>query len=151
MTTMSKRERQYKHVLERALSDGLPLAEAQALAARVVNKERAARAKGKLVCRPTRKGVYCHVEQGPQLVGQGGSRRQWYPGKKRTDELFVCLQHDLTFKQRADLLTHYRSHRRAAENQRAKPKRAKGGLRIFGVPLWAAWLIPGLPPPGPFG
>ena len=108
---LSTRERQYKHVLEAALDAGKSWKDAQALAARVVNKERSRLARGKVVCRKRgRNGVYCRVKQGPQLVTRGGSRRQWYPGKRRAGrrELHVCLKHGKRFKTKAGMLAHYR-------------------------------------------
>jgi len=61
-----KRERQYKHVLAGELAAGKSEKAATRIAAATVNKFRAARAAS---------------GQGPALVTEGGSRRQWYPGK----------------------------------------------------------------------
>jgi hypothetical protein len=91
---MTKRQRMYKHILESALDRGMDFYGAQRLAAATVNKFRARSASR---------------HKGPKLVGRGGSRRQWYPGKKLTKEVFVCLQHDRKFKTRAGLERHYRS------------------------------------------
>ncbi len=102
MAAMTKRERQYKHVLERVLAQGKPLRVAEEIAARVVNKTRA---------RLGRQG------RGPRLVSHGGGRQQWYPGKGRVAKSrarFYCLTHRRRFKTRAALAAHYRSrlHRR---------------------------------------
>src|SRR3990167_8258102 len=63
----SKRERQYKHVLASERAAGRSESTATRIAAATVNKTRR---------RLARKG------RGPQLVTEGGSRRQWYPGKE---------------------------------------------------------------------
>lgn len=123
-TISDRRQRQYKHVLEstldRLLDRGVPFTEAfkeaQEIAARTVNKFRAARERGRLVCKPDRRmrrgrrAVKCRVDRGPKLIRQGGSRRQWYPGKKSAREVYACLRHGQKFKTRAALLKHYRSH-----------------------------------------
>ena len=111
---LSTRERQFKHVLESAIDAGKSWKDAQALAARVVNKERARLARGKPVCKPSKRshnGTYCRVKQGPELVTRGGSRRQWYPGKRRVAgrrEQYACLKHGRKFKTKAGMLAHYR-------------------------------------------
>ena len=118
-----RRERQYKHVLEsaldRLLARGEPfgdaLRRAKETAARTVNKLRAKRATGRTICKPDRRmkrgqrAIRCRVDRGPKLVGKGGSRRPWYPGKKGR-EVYACLAHGRRFKTRAGLLAHYRSH-----------------------------------------
>lgn len=63
----TKRERQYKHVLASSLASGKPEKVAVRIAAATVNKYRAEHA----------------GDDGPRLVTEGGSRRQWFPGKKR--------------------------------------------------------------------
>ena len=63
----SRRERQFKHVLASELAAGKSKKVATRIAAATVNKARAKAAK---------KGD-------PKLVGDGGSRRQWYPGKEK--------------------------------------------------------------------
>jgi hypothetical protein len=55
--------------------------------------------------------VVCRVQRGPRLVTRGGSRRQWYPGKRAARgrrALFVCLEHARRFRSRKALLIHYR-------------------------------------------
>lgn len=65
------RERHYKHIVARYVEAGEPIEVAERIAAAVVNKYRR---------RLAEEG------RGPKLVTEGGSRRQWYPGKvvKRT-------------------------------------------------------------------
>lgn len=92
---MSKLERQFKHILESSLDRGKPYEVAVRIAAATVNKQRA---------KHSRKG------DGPKLVGKGGSRRQWYPGKGK--ETLVCLKHNRCFASKAALITHYRSHKK---------------------------------------
>jgi hypothetical protein len=65
-TKLSKRERQYKHVLSGSLASGKTPKTAVRIAAATVNKTRARLAK---------------TGKGAALIGSGGSRRQWYPGK----------------------------------------------------------------------
>lgn len=62
---MTKRERQYKAILVGELTRGKSPKTAKRIAAATVNKTRARLAK---------KG-------GTKLVGEGGGRQQWYPGK----------------------------------------------------------------------
>lgn len=90
-----KLERMYAHILESSLDRGKTLKVAKRIAAATVNKHRAKRAK----------------TGGPKLVGKGGSRRQWYPGKKGPERLY-CYTHKRRFKSLAGLKSHYRSHRR---------------------------------------
>ena len=92
------RERQYKHILESYLDRGMPYHVAVKIAAATANKTRARLAK---------------AHRGPKLVGRGGSRHQWYPGKGKVTgrEAFVCLEHKRRFKTKAGLLAHYRAHR----------------------------------------
>jgi hypothetical protein len=99
---MTKRERQYKHVLENLLDSGKPLKVAERIAASVVNKTRR---------RFARKG------RGPKLIKHGGSRRQWYPGKPHKGP-WRCLSHRKRFKSKAGWLSHMRSHRRKAGKRR---------------------------------
>lgn len=120
-----RRQRQYAHILEqqldRQLARGVPFDEAlrraKEIAARTVNKLRAERAAGRLVCAPdrrmrrSRRKVKCRVDRGPKLVRQGGSRRLWYPGKKAA-KVYACLKHGRRFKTKAALLAHLRSHGR---------------------------------------
>lgn len=103
------RARQFKHVLESALSRGATIAAAEELAARVTNKQRARSARA----------------EGPQLVSRGGSRRQWYPGKRLGDPsaLLVCLMHRSMFKSKAGLYAHYRSRAHTMRRMRAAPTR----------------------------
>lgn len=138
-----RRQRQYRHVLESALdrqiARGVPFDEAlrraREIAARTVNKLRAARARGRIVCAPNRRmrrgrrRVKCRVDRGPKLVRQGGSRRPWYPGK-RGREVHACLKHGRRFKTKAALLAHLRSH----------------GGKILRYGLLAALALPGIPP-----
>ncbi len=64
----SKRERQYVHVLASLLEQGRSEKVAKRIAGAVANKTRAKLA---------RQG------RAPKLVSDGGTRRQWYPGKRR--------------------------------------------------------------------
>lgn len=64
---MPKMERLYKHVLKSELAMGRSLRDAERIAAATVNKARSRR---------SRRG-------GVKLVSRGGSRRQWYPRKRR--------------------------------------------------------------------
>lgn len=122
-----RRQRHYLHVLENALGTrlgrGEPFASAlegaEETAARTVNRFRAARASGRVLCKPDRRMkrgqrvVKCRVDRGPKLVGQGGSRRAWYPGKKLTPgkrPIYACLMHTRRFKTKGALLRHYRTH-----------------------------------------
>lgn len=107
-----KLERMYKHVLESYLDRGYSLKTAQARAAATVNKRRAQLARGVRRCRKSRGRRVCRTLRGPKLVTRGGSRRQWYPRKRRSRERFVCLEHGRSFKSRAALAAHYRAHRR---------------------------------------
>lgn len=94
--TPSKRERQFKHVYESGVDRGLSHKAAEALAARVTNKQRAKDAR---------------VGKGPKLVTRGGSRRQWFPGKAKAlgkREKFVCLKHRRKFKTKAGMRSHFR-------------------------------------------
>lgn len=90
-----KLERMYKRILESLLDRGRSLKVAERIAAATVNKRRARLAR---------------VRRGPRLVSRGGSRRQWYPGKRRGREKFACLEHGRRFKTKAALRAHYRSH-----------------------------------------
>ncbi len=96
---MTTRERQYHHILERELDAGKPFKKAQSIAAGVVNKYRARQAA---------------KHRGPKLITKGGSRRQWYPGKKVVKKgvrkPFACLTHEMRFKTKSGLMSHYRSH-----------------------------------------
>ena len=92
-----------KHILESMLDHGVPLKVALGRAAATVNKYRAKLAR---------------TRRGPRLVTEGGSRRQWYPGKKlsprRSRAQFVCLEHNRRFKSKTTLRQHYRAqHSRA--------------------------------------
>lgn len=109
---MPVRERQFKHILESYLDRGFSLKVATHRAAATVNKYRSELSRGKRVCRGKKKKRSCRVKRGPQLIGRGGSRRQWYPGKGRVSgrERFACLEHGRRFKTRAAMLAHYRSH-----------------------------------------
>lgn len=119
----TKLERMFKHVLESSLDQGHSLARAEQIAASTVNKHRASLARGRITCKPRRKPngrtvVHCRVARGPKLVRDGGSRRQWYPGKKRAKgkkkERLTCLAHGRSFKTRGGLKRHYASHHRRA-------------------------------------
>ncbi len=105
-----KLERMYRHIVESYLDRGLSLKTAEARAAATVNKRRAVLSRGKRTCRRKRGREYCRTQRGPKLIGRGGSRRQWYPGKKRGRASYVCLEHDRRFKTKAALKSHYRSH-----------------------------------------
>ncbi len=96
---LPRRARMYRHILESYLDRGRSLAEAEKLAAATTNKYRAAHA-----CR----GRKCRRGSGPRLVGAGGSRVQWWPGKQAKRERFVCLAHEKKFKTRGALKRHYR-------------------------------------------
>ena len=63
----TKRERQYKHIVASEVAAGKSKHVAERIGAATVNKLRAKRAAN---------------GEGPALVGQGGSRRQWWPGKR---------------------------------------------------------------------
>ena len=80
---MSKRERQYEHVLASYLKRGYSKKVARSRAAATVNKYRARLARGYRACKRRRGRSWCTTKRGPQLVTRGGSRRQWYPGKRR--------------------------------------------------------------------
>ena len=104
---MTRLERMYRHVLESEMARGRSYKVARRIAAATVNRHRAARARGRTVCR----SVYCRYDQGPALIGEGGSRRQWYPGKKTGKrEVFACLGHGRRFRSKAGYLAHLRSH-----------------------------------------
>ncbi len=111
---ISRRERMYKHVLESYLDRGYSLRTATARAAATVNKYRARLARGVRTCTKRGRRKVCRTKRGPRLVTRGGSRRQWYPGKRRRvrargpRERFVCLEHARRFRSRKALLLHYR-------------------------------------------
>jgi hypothetical protein len=63
----TKRERQYRHIYAEARASGASARRAKSLAAAVTNKRRA---------------LLARKHRGPKLVGCGGSRRQWFPGKR---------------------------------------------------------------------
>ncbi len=65
---LSKRERQYKKVLKSLLDRGTPEEKAPGIAGAVVNKTRA---------------QFSKDGRGPKLLSEGGSRRQYYPGKAK--------------------------------------------------------------------
>lgn len=118
----TKLERMEKHVFESLLEAGRSPEVAKKIAAATVNKYRAERAAGKKVCKGKGAKRTCKTVRGPKLVGQGGSRRQWYPGKKVTSgkkaakgKKLYCLKHRRPFKTKAALASHYRSksHQRA--------------------------------------
>lgn len=73
----------YKHVLASARRKGRSAARAKAIAAATVNKYRASLSRGRVVCKRRGRRVICRIKRGPRLIGQGGSHRQWYPGKGR--------------------------------------------------------------------
>lgn len=73
------RQRQFRHIVASLLARGRSRRQAEAIAAATVNKYRARLARGYLRCRKRR----CSWRKGPRLVAQGGSRNQWWPGKKR--------------------------------------------------------------------
>ena len=100
--------RMMRHIVESEIDRGRSPEVAARIAAATVNKRRAQLARGKLVCKTRRGRVTCTVKRGPKLVGQGGSRRQWYPGKKTRRERYVCLGHRRRFKAKAGLIAHYR-------------------------------------------
>jgi hypothetical protein len=91
---LTRLQRMYKHILEASLDRGLDLTTAKRIAAGKVNQYRAKQAK---------------AGKGPKLVGQGGSRRQWYPGKKMPKEMFICLVHGRKFRSEGTMLRHYGS------------------------------------------
>lgn len=68
MKRPSKRERQFKHILASELAAGESESTAVAIAAATVNKTRAKLARS---------------GKGPKLIKDGGSRRQFYPGKEK--------------------------------------------------------------------
>jgi len=103
-----KLERMFLRIRESYLDRGLSLKTATQRAAATVNKHRASLATGRSVCSIKRGKRKCKVRRGPKLVGRGGSRRQWWPGKKRARETFACLEHGRRFKTKAGLLSHYR-------------------------------------------
>lgn len=111
---MSRRERQYKHILESYLDRGYSVKEATARAAATVNKYRSRLARGVRTCTTRRRRRVCRVRRGPRLVTRGGTRWQWYPGKRRGRERYVCLEHRRRFRTKAALVAHYKSHRRRA-------------------------------------
>jgi hypothetical protein len=102
-----KLQRMYKHILESYLDRGLSPKEAARRAAATVNKRRASLASGKRICKTRRRRRVCRIIRGPRLVGRGGSRRQWWPGKKTMREKFVCLEHGRRFKTKAGMTKHY--------------------------------------------
>lgn len=90
------RERQFKHIVESLTAKGVPFRKAEGIAAATVNKYRAAKAK----------------RGGTQLVGKGGSRQQWYPGKRKAlglPEVLVCLRCERTLKTRGGWKRHLQS------------------------------------------
>lgn len=80
---MTKLERMFVHVLESYLERGYSLKTAKSRAAATVNKRRAALSRGLRSCKVKRGRRRCRILRGPRLVTRGGSRRQWYPGKRR--------------------------------------------------------------------
>ena len=115
---MTKLQRMREHVLEstydRLVDEGRSHAEAITVATRVanatVNKHRAALARGKTTCGTRRGRTTCRTSRGPELVTRGGSRRQWYPGKKTgKKETYACLAHGRRFKTKTGWLSHMRS------------------------------------------
>lgn len=80
---VTKRERQYRHILASLLGRGLSRKRAEAIAAATVNKYRAKLARGYFRCKKRRGRKICRRVRGPRLVTRGGSRNQWWPGKKR--------------------------------------------------------------------
>lgn len=95
----------FLHIRENYLNKGVPLKTATSRAAATVNRRRASLGR---------------AGRGPRLVRYGGSRRQWYPGKKVRREIFACLEHGRKFKSKAGLVNHYRSHHRRAARRRAR-------------------------------
>lgn len=106
LATMGPRERQYHHVLEALINSGKPFLVAERIAAAVVNKQRAKDAA---------------TGKGPQLITKGGSRRQFYPGKRRGARP-VCLQHQRVFTNKAGWLSHLRSKLHARGYKRTNKK-----------------------------
>jgi len=107
--TLSKTERQYHHIVESYIDKGFSYDAAVARAAPTANKQRAKRA---------REGT------GPKLVGKGGGRQQFYPGKRRTKDRFFCLKHNRRFKSKAGQLAHFRGREHGGG---ARGKRSKKG------------------------
>lgn len=103
----------FESVFDRLRAEGKSVAAAREVANTIanatVNKHRAKLAKGKKVCKTTRGRKACRTVRGPRLVTRGGTRRQWFPGKKvRGRETFACLEHGLWFETKAGWLSHLR-------------------------------------------
>lgn len=120
---LTRLERMYQHIVESYIDRGYSLKTAKARAAATVNKHRSQLAQGKRVCKVRRGRKRCRTMRGPRLVTKGGSRRQWYPGKRRASgkrELFICLEHSMTFATKRMLIRHYRSGRHVKSRQRVQ-------------------------------
>lgn len=76
---MTRRRRQYEHILDSFLERGMSMKLARKRAAMTVNAYRSRLATGYWRCKKRR----CAWKKGPRLVGHGGSRNQWWPGKRR--------------------------------------------------------------------
>jgi hypothetical protein len=96
---LTRIQRMFKHIVENYLDRGYSVKDAEKRAAMTVNRYRAKSAK---------------KHKGPKLISKGGTRHQWYPGKKlagkKAKKTWQCLKHKRKFKSKAGLLTHYRSH-----------------------------------------
>lgn len=108
------RERQFKHILESCLDRGYSLDDAVEIAARTVNKYRAKLSRKK---------------QGPRLVTKGGSRRQWWPGKKVPKKKWYCLTHRKRFKNKGAMRAHYLAHRRPGSKWAVRPWQVGAGKK----------------------
>ena len=118
------RQRQYLHIFESRLDQTLRrlrkaggridyeavFQAARAVAARATNRYRAELSRGKKVCKTKGGRRICKTKHGPKLIQHGGSRKQWYPGKWLSREVWACLRHARRFRSKRALLQHYRRH-----------------------------------------
>ena len=118
--------RMYHHVLESAMDSGWSYPVAVELAARTVNKHRAKLAHGYYATEGRGKKKHRVWKRGPKLVTRGGTRTQWWPGKKVKKKVLYCIKHRRKFKSKAGLKSHYRGkqHRKVRTRKARKRSRA---------------------------